>query len=112
MSLLLTGAQDPLKIKMQKAEKLNAFSVLISVGKTHTQEYKASETSRIVFIKKDLLLVQEDQLKEQLLKNKLEILKSMGPDGIYPLMLRELAHIIAKPLSKIFKRSWWLWEIP
>lgn len=38
MSLLLIGAQDPLKTKMQKAEILNAFSVLVSTGKTDTQE--------------------------------------------------------------------------
>lgn len=106
------GKCGPAERHTHTAEVLNAFSVLVSTGKTHTQDSKAPETSRIICSKKDLALVEEDQLKEYLLINKLEIHKSMGPDSIYPHALRELADVIAKPLSKIFKRSWWLWEIP
>ncbi|KFO96513.1 RNA-directed DNA polymerase from mobile element jockey, partial [Calypte anna] len=38
--------------------------------------------------------------------------KSMGPDGIHPRILREVADIICRPLSISFGRSWQSGEIP
>ena len=38
--------------------------------------------------------------------------KSMGPDGMHPYVLRELAEIIAKQLSIILDRSWRTGEMP
>ncbi|GAB0199241.1 hypothetical protein GRJ2_002389500 [Grus japonensis] len=38
--------------------------------------------------------------------------KSMGPDGIHPRVLRELAEVLTKPLSIIYQQSWLTKEVP
>ena len=38
--------------------------------------------------------------------------RSMGPNGMHPGVLRDLADVIAEPLSVIFERSWRTGEVP
>ncbi|KFQ83110.1 hypothetical protein N337_13196, partial [Phoenicopterus ruber ruber] len=38
--------------------------------------------------------------------------RSMGPDGIHPRVLKELAEVLAKPLSIIYQQSWLTGEVP
>ena len=49
-------------------------------------------------------MVEEDKLREDL--SKLVICKSMGPGGMHPQMLWEMADVIARPLLIIFDLSW------
>uniref|UniRef100_A0A493U138 Reverse transcriptase domain-containing protein n=1 Tax=Anas platyrhynchos platyrhynchos TaxID=8840 RepID=A0A493U138_ANAPP len=42
----------------------------------------------------------------------LDVCKSMGPDGIHPGLLRELAEELAKPLTVIYQQSWLSREVP
>ena len=58
----------------------------------------------------DKLPTDPERVRDLLLH--LDPYKSMGPDGIHPRVLKELADVIAEPLSIIFQRSWEFGEVP
>ncbi|KFO77743.1 RNA-directed DNA polymerase from mobile element jockey, partial [Cuculus canorus] len=55
-------------------------------------------------------VIQEEAVRDLLAQ--LDVHKSMGPDGIHPRVLKELADVLSKPLSIIFQRSWLTGEVP
>ncbi|KAK1213491.1 PARP8 ribosyltransferase, partial [Pygoscelis papua] len=55
-------------------------------------------------------IIQEEAVNDLLCH--LDAHKSMGPDGIHPRVLRELAEELAKPLSIIYQQSWLTGEVP
>ncbi|KFQ33117.1 hypothetical protein N332_14752, partial [Mesitornis unicolor] len=54
--------------------------------------------------------IQEEMVSDLL--HHLDIHKSIGPDGLHPRMLKELAEVLAKPLFIIYQQSWLTGEVP
>jgi len=88
----------------EKAELLNAFFASVISAKAGPQESQALEVREKAWRKEDLPLVEEDCVTHHL--SNLDTQKSMGLNGMNPRVLREIADIIAEPLSIIFERSW------
>jgi len=51
-----------------------------------------------------------DQVTDHL--SNLDTHKFMGPNGMHPRVLKELAEVIAEPISIIFERPWRIGEVP
>ena len=107
---LLNGAGELVPEDTEKANVLSALFSLVFTDKTNLQESQAPETRANIWNKEELPLSEEDQVREHL--SNLDAHKSMGPDGMQPQVLRELANVTASPLLIIFERSWHLREVP
>jgi len=95
----------------EKSEKLNAF--FASVFNSQTGYHQGSQP--LVLVDREgeqnkLPVIQEEAINN--LPCHLDTYKSLGPDGICPRVLRELAEELAKPLSIIYQQSWLTGEVP
>ncbi|KAF1441643.1 hypothetical protein FQV21_0009000, partial [Spheniscus demersus] len=94
----------------EKAEVLNAFFASVFNSQTgYPQGTRPPELEDRG--KQDEPPIIQEEAVNDLLRH-LDAHKSMGPDGIHPRVLRELAEELAKPLSIIYQQSWLTGEVP
>ncbi|GAB0208240.1 mitochondrial enolase superfamily member 1 [Grus japonensis] len=95
----------------EKAEVLNAFFASVFNSQTSCpQGIQPPELEDRDGEQNKPPIIQEEAVNDLLCH--LDTHKSMGPDGIHPRVLRELAEQIAKPLSIIYQQSWLTGEVP
>lgn len=77
---LLHETEDLVTWNSEKVKVLNDFFATFFTSKTGFQETQVPEASLNICSKENVPLVEEDQMREHL--SKLDIHKSIGPDGI------------------------------
>ncbi|RMC18591.1 hypothetical protein DUI87_04485 [Hirundo rustica rustica] len=95
----------------EKAEVLNAFFTSVFSGKTACPQNNCP-LGLVDGVREQNgpPVIQEETVRELL--SHLDVNKSMGPDGIHPRVMRELADELVKLLSIIYQQSWLTGEVP
>ncbi|CAM5130495.1 unnamed protein product, partial [Natator depressus] len=92
---------------VEKVNVLNAFFASVFTNKVSSQTTALGSTA---WGGGDQPSVEKEVLRDYL--EKLDVHKSMGPDALHPRVLKELAEVIAEPLTIIFENSWRSGEVP
>jgi len=95
----------------KKAEVFNAFFASVFNSQTgYSQDSQPPVLEDRERERNKPPIIQEEAVNDLLCH--LDAYKSMGPDGIHPRVLRELAEEVAKPLSITYQQSWLTGEVP
>ncbi|PKU40317.1 rna-directed dna polymerase from mobile element jockey-like [Limosa lapponica baueri] len=95
----------------EKAEVLNAFfASVFSSGVGCPPSTQSPELADRGGEQNEALIIQREVVRDLL--QHLDINKSMGTDGIHRRVLRELAEVLAEPLSIIYQQSWQTGKVP
>ncbi|CAM4575936.1 unnamed protein product [Lepidochelys kempii] len=107
MGPLLNEGGNLVTEDMEKANVLNAFFASVFTNKVSSQTAALGSTA---WGGGDRPSVEKEVVRDYL--EKLDEHKSMGPDGLHPRVLKELADVIAAPLAIISENSWPSGEVP
>ncbi|KAK4806238.1 LOW QUALITY PROTEIN: hypothetical protein QYF61_013382 [Mycteria americana] len=108
---LVDGGGNTVTKDEEKAEVLNAFfASLFNSRADCSLGTQPVELEDRVGDQNGAPIIQGEMVSDPL--HHLDTHKSMGPDGIHPRVLKELADVLTKPLSIIYQQSWLTGEVP